>query len=72
MMIKDGRRKFVGRRWMKEEGWKKKIDEEEHMGKMEISQDNEKSDVFWFIMLRQFEFQKYNAIFVEFYLYLLY
>ena len=56
------------RRWMKKmEGRRRlmkneKMDEEEDKGKKEISQDNENSNLFWFIMLRQLEFQKYNAI----------
>ena len=40
-----------------------KMDEEsEDKGKKEIFQDNQKLNVFQFIMLWQFEFLKYNAI----------
>ena len=34
-----------------------KMNEEENKGKKEIFQDNEKLNVFWFIMLLQLEFQ---------------
>ena len=48
-----------GRRsWMKME----KMDKAEDKGKKEIFQDNEKSNIFWFLILRQHEFLKYNAI----------